>query len=244
MLPEKIQNMRKGGHILSLIMNSCSELVTEGKTGLQIEEHFDKKLNEYKMLSAFKGYEGYPYHLCIGVNDMVVHGFPSDIPFKEGDIVTLDMGLIYNNLYLDMARAFVVGKDIYNHLPFIQATKEAFDAGVKQAKLKNRVGDISNAIQNRMERDGYSVVREMVGHGVGENLHEKPDIPGYGVKGKGPILKNFQTIAIEVIAIKGKNPAIYSLEDDWQTRTTTGSVCAIYENSVYVSSGSGISLTV
>lgn len=218
--------------------------ISVGVTGLELESLFDKSLTGTGAQSAFKGFEGYPYHLCIGVNDMVVHGFPSGKKFEEGDLVTIDMGLIHKGLYSDMARSIVVGKDIYGHQKFIDVVKAAHFAAVAQAKVGNKIGDMSAASQELVEYENpYGVVREMVGHGVGERLHMAPDVPGYGRANSGPVLKEYQTLAVEIIAIRHQNPAITTSRDGWQTHSVTGEVCAIYENSIYVGKQKGELLT-
>jgi len=243
-LPEKIQKMKKGGAMLTAAMRKILPMVKVGVTGMDLEKKFDSLITSYGVISGFKGYEGYPYHLCIGVNDMVVHGFPSDIPFENGDIVTVDMGLIYEGYYSDMARTIVVGEDVNGYQPFIDAVKKAFYASFANAKVGNRIGDMASAAQDIVEhQNNYSVVREMVGHGVGEQLHMPPDVPGYGVPGTGPKLKPFQTLAIEIISIRSPNPAIVSSDDQWQTLSVSGEVCSIHENSIYVGKDGGVLLT-
>ncbi len=243
-LPAKIQLMKAGGKILTSIMKTVLSHVKVGTTGFDLEAIFEQQLKQYKVVSAFKNYEGYPYHLCIGVNDMVVHGFPSDKKYENGDIVSVDMGCIYQGYYLDMARTVVVGEDIHGYQPFIDADRQAHFASVKQAKVGNRIGDMSAASQFIMEEQNpYSIVREMVGHGVGERLHQPPDVPGYGRKGTGPQVKEFQTLAVEIIAINNVDPAIKTLKDGWQTVTKSGGVCAIYENTIYVGKNGGVLLT-
>lgn len=236
--------MKEGGRMLSSLMEKVLARVAVGVTGLELESLFDRALTGTGAQSAFKGFEGYPYHLCIGVNDMVVHGFPSNKKFEEGDLVTIDMGLIHKGYYSDMARSVIAGKDIHSYQKFIDVVKQAHFAAVKQAKVGNRVGDMSAASQDLVEyQSQFSVVREMVGHGVGERLHMNPDVPGYGRANSGPVLKEFQTLAVEIIAIRHQNPAITTSKDGWQTHSVTGEVCAIYENSIYVGQQNGVLLT-
>lgn len=243
-LPEKIKLMKEGGKILTSIMDKVLAQIKVGSTGFELEELYDKSIRGLGVQSAFKNYEGYPYHLCIGVNDMVVHGFPSGRKFEEGDIVSVDMGLIYRGFYSDMARTVVVGKDIHHYQPFIDTVRKAHFAAVKQAKTGNKIGDMSAAAQQLVEYDNpFGIVREMVGHGVGERLHMDPDVPGYGRKNTGPKIKEFQTLAVEIIAIRHQNPAIKTAKDGWQTTSITGEVCAIYENTIYVGQQGGILLT-
>ena len=243
-LPEKIQLMKEGGRLLTLIMNKVLAYIKPGVTGFELEEIYDKSIKGFGVYSAFKGYEGYPYHLCIGVNDMVVHGFPSAKKYIHGDIVSVDMGLIYKGYYSDMARTVVIGNDIHGYQPFVDAVKAAHFASVAQAKVGNKIGDMAAAAQQIVEVDHpYGVVREMVGHGVGERLHMNPDVPGYGRKNSGPVLKEFQTLAVEIIAVRHKNPAITTSRDGWQTNSVTGEVSAIYENSIFVSKSGGLLLT-
>ncbi|MCC7304587.1 type I methionyl aminopeptidase [bacterium] len=243
-LPEKIKIMKEGGRMLTEIMKTVLSHIHVGTSGFDLEKIFEGELKKYGVQSAFKGFEGYPYHLCIGINDMVVHGFPSAKKLVEGDLVSVDMGLIHKGWYSDMTRTVVVGKDIHGYQKFINTVKKAHFASVAQAKVGNKVGDMAAASQEIVEvQNSYGVVREMVGHGVGERLHMSPDIPGYGKKNTGPILKEFQTLAVEIIAIKHPNPAITNAKDGWQTHSATGEVCAIYENSLYVGQQGGVLLT-
>lgn len=243
-LPEKVVLMKEGGRILTTIMSHVLSNISVGTTGFDLEKIFAHQISQAKVHSAFQGYEGYPYHLCIGVNDMVVHGFPSDKKYQNGDIVSVDMGIIYKGYYVDMARTVVVGEDIHQYQPFIEAVKKAHFASVAQAAVGAKVGDMAAASQQIVEGEHpYGVVREMVGHGVGERLHMLPDVPGYGKAHSGPVLKEFQTLAVEIIAIRHKNPAIKTLSDGWQTKSVTGEVCAIYENSIFVGKSGGVLLT-
>lgn len=243
-IPEKIKQMKHGGALLTSIMHKVLSSVRVGTTGLELEAIYDREIAKLPVHSAFKGYEGYPFHLCIGINDMVVHGFPSGRKLEEGDIISIDMGLIYKDFYTDMARTVVVGKDIHGYQPFVNEVIRAQEAAVKQAIVGHKVGDISSTAQEIIEGENeFSVVREMVGHGVGERLHMSPDVPGYGRRNSGPTLKEYQTIAIEIICIRDPNPAIKTSKDGWQTHSVTGEVCAIHENTVYVSKSGGVLLT-
>jgi len=243
-ISEKIQLMKEGGRLLSVVMDKTLALIKVGTTGLELESFFDASIKELGVQSAFKGYEGYPYHLCIGINDMVVHGFPSNRKFQNGEIVTVDMGLIYKGYYADMARTVVIGEDIHSYQPFIDAVKAAHFASVAQAKVGNKIGDMAAASQQIVEfKHPYGVVREMVGHGVGEKLHMSPDVPGYGRVNSGPVLKEFQTLAVEIIAIRHPNSALKTSVDGWQTYSISGEVCAMYENSIYVGKQGGVLLT-
>jgi methionyl aminopeptidase len=243
-LPEKIKIMKQGGSILTAIMKKILSMIEVGVTGLDLESQFDIELNKNQVISAFKHYEGYPYHLCLGVNDMVVHGFPSNKRLVDGDVISVDMGLIFQGYYSDMARTVVVGEDIHGYQHFIDEVIRAQQAAVVQAKVGNKIGDISFAAQEIIEfQNPFGVVREMVGHGVGERLHMSPDVPGYGRKHSGPVLKEYQTLAIEIIAVRHQNPAIKTSEDGWQTNSVTGAVSAIHENSIFVGKQGGILLT-
>jgi len=243
-IPEKIQLMKEGGRLLSILMEKTLARIGIGTTGIEFESFFVTSLKGLGVQSAFKGYEGYPYHLCIGINDMVVHGFPSARKFQQGEIVTVDMGLIYKGYYSDMARTVVIGEDVHGYQPFIDAVQTAHFASVAKAKVGNKIGDMAAASQQIVEFDhSYGVVREMVGHGVGEKLHMSPDVPGYGRVHTGPVLKEFQTLAVEIIAIRHPNSSLKNSIDGWQTYSVVGEVCAIYENSIYVGKQGGVLLT-
>jgi methionyl aminopeptidase len=233
-LKEKNKRMREGGEIIVDIMREIVGHVEPGVTTNQLDSLAESLCSKYGVKPGFKGYEGFPSTLCVGPNDMVVHGIPNDNYLEEGDIVSLDMGIIYKGVYLDMARTIGVGKISSKTQKFLDTCEEAWNNAFKMATPDNKVGDISYEIQSTAEEAGYSVVREMVGHGVGERLHEEPMIPGIGEKDSGERLYEGQTIAIEAILNMGDPDITISRKDGWTSKTLDGSLSALFENTVIV----------
>ena len=228
------KNMRKAGKIASQILKLVCEEAKEGVSLLELDNLAESLCYQYETRPAFKGYDGFPNTLCVGVNDVVVHGIPDNYRLKSGDIVSLDFGLIYKKVYSDTAYTVMIGKvnDKVKH--FVQTVEKALYAGIAQAVTGNHVGDIGYAMQSLVEENGYSVVREMVGHGVGYELHEDPYIPGYGNKGKGEELYEGQSIAIEAIVNMGKKEIFINRKDGWTSKTKDGSLSGLFEHTVIV----------
>jgi len=192
---------------------------------------------------AFKGYRGYPASVCVSVNEEVIHGIPGPRKIKEGDIVSLDLGVLYAGFYADTAICAPVGRVDAPALKLMRAVREAFEAGVSKARAGGRVSDISHAVQVSAERDGFSVVREFVGHGIGRMMHEEPQIPNYGAPGQGLMLRSGQALAIEPMINEG-SPAVRVLEDGWTTVTVDGKRSAHHEHTVLVTDDGAEILTV
>lgn len=231
---DKIEKMRKAGVILSQILSEISSMAKQGVTLLEIDDRAEQLCKEYNVKPAFKGYDGFPKTVCVGVNNVVVHGIPDGYVLKDGDIVSLDMGIKYQGVFSDCAVTVGVGKisDIAKKL--MNATKQAVLNGIKEARPGKRVGDIGYAMQTTVEKQGFSVVEEMTGHGVGYELHETPFIPGYGEKGTGERLYEGQTLAIEAIINEGKPEIRISREDGWTSTTKDGKLSALFEHTVVV----------
>lgn len=230
----KIQKMRQGGKIIVEILRQLLAGVHPGITTKELDASADLLCRKHNVVPAFKGYQGYPAIICVGPNDVVVHGIPDDKPLVEGDILSVDFGIIYEGVYLDMARTIGVGKITAQAKKFINTTRDSLEKACKQAKLGNSIGDIGYAIQSTVEKEGYSVVREMVGHTIGYKLHEDPMIPGYGRKGEGKRLYEGQTVAIEAIINQGTPEINISKKDGWTARTNDGKLSALFENTVLV----------
>lgn len=231
---KKIKNMREGGEIVVEIFRSIVAGVKPGVTTAQLDAEAESLCRKYKVKPAFKGYMGFPAVLCVGPNDVVVHGIPDDRELVDGDILSVDFGIVYKDVYLDMARTLCIGKVSRSAKKFVRTVELALNNAVKVAVTGNTLGDIGQAIQSTVEKEGYSVVREMVGHGVGYKLHESPLIPGYGTAGEGDKLKKGQTIAIEAIINEGGCEIEVSKKDNWTTRTGDGKLSALFENTVLV----------
>jgi methionyl aminopeptidase len=226
--------MRKAGGIVSRILDEMAEMVAPGITTGELDRFAEKRTLELGAKPAFKGYHGFPATVCISVNEEVVHGIPSSKrALKEGDIVGLDFGVIYDGWYGDSARTIAVGKIAPEAQKLIDVTRESLLKGIEQAREGNRVFDIGHAVQNYVEGFGYSVVREFVGHGIGRALHEEPQIPNYGPKGKGLLLKVGMVLAIEPMINAGSHE-VKVLGDGWTAVTMDRSLSAHFEHTVAI----------
>lgn len=232
---EEIEIMRQAGKILAQIM---IELEKYARVGISTED-IDRKANnlcrQFNVVPAFKGYNGFPASICSGLNDIVVHGIPNKKEIlKEGDIVSIDMGIIYKGYFSDMAISVGLGEIAPEAEKLLSATKMSRDAGIRMAIEGNTIGDIGFAMQEVAELAGYSVVREMVGHGIGKKLHEEPEVPGYGQRGKGVKLAKNMVLAIEAIINEGSSDITTSRKDGWTTKTKDGKLSALFEHTVVV----------
>ena len=231
----EIELLEKAGHIVYLTHKYLEPLV---KPGISTEEL--NRLGEEFIISqgatpSFKGYEGFPYALCISVNDEVVHGFPSKRKLKDGDIVSIDIGACYKGYHGDSAWSYKVGSITDEDKYLLEHTEKALYEGIKQVKPGNHIGDISNAIEVYATAHNLGIVKELVGHGVGTTVHEEPEVPNYGMAGKGPRLREGMVIAIEPMLTLG-SPDIYVDSNDWTVITDDGSRSAHYEHTVAVTS--------
>lgn len=210
-----------------------ASLIAPGVELGEIDARIRHYIEKHGGTPSFLGYAGFPKSSCISVNDVVIHGIPEHRVLKEGDIVSIDVGAYYGGYHGDCARTFPCGKISPEAERLIRVTKESFYAGLAAVHPQCRVGDISAAVQNTAEAAGFSVVREYVGHGVGENLHEAPDVPNFGMAGKGPRLYAGMTLAIEPMVNQGKKE-VRQLSDGWTVVTLDGSLSAHYENTIAV----------
>ena len=229
----ELEVMRRAGKATAEILKEVAGMVKPGLTTLELDSLAEKRCKELGVKPAFKGYHGYPRCLCVSVNDEVVHGIPSGRVLVEGDIVGLDFGVIVDGYYGDTAVTVGVGKIAPEVQKLLDVTRECLEGGIREAVVGNRLFDISHAIQNYVESRGFSVVREFVGHGIGRNLHEEPQVPNYGPKGKGVALKEGMVIAIEpMINAGGHGVRIES--DGWTAVTVDGSWSAHFEHTVAI----------
>lgn len=233
---EEVELLRQSNLLVSATLAEVASLMKPGTPTLEIDRVAEEFIRDNGGTPGFKGYQGFPNTLCISVNDQVVHGIPSKYLLKEGDIVSVDCGVYKNGFHGDSAFTFAVGRISREAAELLRITKEALFLGIEKAVVGNRLGDIGYAVQTHAENHGFSVVREMVGHGVGRNLHEAPEVPNYGRKGNGMKLKNGLVLAIEPMINLGKRFIIQS-EDGWTIRTSDGSVSAHFEHSVVVRPG-------
>jgi len=231
--PQEIEKMRRSNQIVAEILAEIRKAVRPGLKTRELDEMAEALLAERKAQSAFKGYNGYPASLCTSVNEVIVHGIPSDQVLKEGDILSLDFGAIYDGFYGDAAITLPIGRISAEAERLLRVTEEALYLAIDQARPGNRLMDISSAVQRHVESHGFSVVREFVGHGIGKHLHEKPQIPNFGVPGRGVRLKPGMTLAIEpMINVGGFEVMIR--EDKWTAVTKDRSLSAHFEHSVAV----------
>ena len=230
----EIELMRASGAVLAQILAEMAENLAPGMSTMDVDEFAARRCAEMKVLPAFKGYRGFPGCVCISVNDEVVHGIPSKTKIlREGDIVGLDFGVIRDGWYADSARSVGVGKLSEKAQKLVDATEESLKRGIEQCFEGNRVFDIGNAIQKYVESFGYGVVREFVGHGIGRSLHEEPQVPNFGPKGKGVPLKAGMVLAIEPM-INAGGPEVRILEDGWTAVTADSSLSAHFEHTVAI----------
>ncbi|MGA2554473.1 MAG: type I methionyl aminopeptidase [Smithella sp.] len=233
-LPDEIEKARASNRIVAEVLSKLREKVRPGVRTRDLDRFAEEISQKRGAKPAFKGYHGYPYSLCISVNEVVVHGMPSEESvLKEGDIVGLDFGVCYQGFFGDATITLPVGKVNEKALRLIQVTEQSLYAGIEQAKDGNRLGDISAAVQCVVEDAGYSVVRDFVGHGIGKNLHEDPQIPNFGKKGRGIELKRGMILAIEPMVNAGKYK-VKVLPDGWTVITEDGSLSAHFEHSVAI----------
>ncbi len=232
---QDMEAMAKSGLIVAKALEAAQEAVKPGMTTAQLNSIVEKVIVGEGAKPSFKGYRGFPACCCISPNDVVVHGIPSSkVILQEGDIVSIDVGAFYNGFHGDAARTLAVGNISDEAKRLIETTRECFFEGMKMAVDGNRVGDIGFAVQSHAEKNGYSVVRELVGHGVGRELHESPDIPNFGVAGKGVRLTKGMVIAIEPMINMGVKEVSFSKIDGWTVRTKDGKLSAHYENTVAI----------
>jgi methionyl aminopeptidase len=235
---QEIEIMRKGGKILAEVLEELIMNVKAGISEIELDRMAEKLIIAKGGESGFKKVEGYKNTICISTNDVVVHGIPTDYVLREGDKVGIDCGVFYKGFHTDMAQTTVIkgGKNPDEVNKFLQTGEKAMWEGIKAAKLDNRIGDISKTMQDVIEGQGYSVVRSLIGHGVGRELHEDPEVPGYLDRPvlKTPLLKEGMTIAIEAIYNMGKSDVIYSGNDGWTIKSRDGSLSGLFERSIAI----------
>ncbi len=240
--PSEIKQMAKACRIAAETLNLVCEMARPGIKTLNLNRAAEAYIVERGAKPAFKGYRGYPAALCVSVNDGVIHGIPSSMALKDGDVLSVDVGVLIDGFYGDSARTVIIGQGTAEVKRLVKVTYEALQAGVGQAVAGNRLSDISNAIQQVVESNGFSVVRDFVGHGIGRRLHEDPQIPNYGKPGKGPLLKAGMTFAIEPMVNSG-GADVRILPDRWTAVTVDGKPSAHFEHTVAVTENSPNILT-
>ena len=225
--------MRKAGRLVAEVLQLLREKCEPGVTTLELDRLAEEKCTKWKARPAFKGYGGFPFTICASPNDRIVHGFANDIPLQDGDIISIDFGLVIDGFYGDSAVTIPIGEVDAETQKLLEVTKDSLAHGIEAAQPGGYLSDISNAVQQRVEREGFSVVREFVGHGIGRQLHEDPQIPNYGAPGRGPKLKTGMTLAIEPMVNVGL-PGVRVLEDGWTAVTVDGKRSAHFEHTIAV----------
>ena len=248
---KEIELMREACKVVALTHKAIEEAIKPGMTTADLDKIVEDTMKKYGAISAEKGYNPgikgvppYPASACISINDEVIHGIPSNKRIiKDGDIVSVDLVALKNGFNGDAARTYMVGNVSKDAKRLVEVTKQAFFEGIKYAKKGNRIGDVSHAIGEYVKSQGYSVVREFQGHGIGRNMHEDPEIPNYGKAGRGIRLEPGMTLAIEPMVIQG-SPNILELDDGWTIITEDGSLAAHYENTILITENEPELLTI
>ncbi|MCD7846023.1 MAG: type I methionyl aminopeptidase [Oscillospiraceae bacterium] len=234
--PREIELMRQAGRITAAARTIAREMVAPGVTTAQIDREVRHFIEKSGATPTFLGYGGFPASVCLSVNDEVIHGIPGHRRLKEGDIVSVDVGATWRGYVGDCAGTFIAGEGSEEAKRLIAVTRQSFFEGIAQARAGNHVGDISHAVQTYVEKNGFGVVREYVGHGVGSVMHEAPEVPNYGPAGHGPKLVRNMTIAVEPMVTQG-TWEVKVMKDGWTVKTLDGKLSAHYENTILITDG-------
>jgi len=232
---DEIERMRQANQIIARLFEHIEGFIKPGITTAELDQEAELFIRAHNAIPSFKGYNGFPAAICASINEEIVHGIPGQRRLKEGDIIGIDVGTIKDGFNGDAARTYTVGSITKEARRLIEATKNALAAGIEQARPGNHLYDISAAVQGVVESAGFSVVRDFVGHGIGRNLHEEPQIPNFGKKGTGPVLKEGMAFAIEPMVNAG-SWKIKVLGDGWTAVTGDGSLSAHFENTIAITS--------
>ena len=238
----EIELLKEAGHIVYLTHQYLRPHIKAGIKTKELDSLAEKFIRSKGATPSFKGYEGFPSTLCISINDEVVHGFPSDRVLQDGDIISIDIGACYKGYHGDSAWTYTVGEVSDDAKYLLEHTEKALYEGIKQAKVGNRIGDISYAVEKYATEHNLGVVKELVGHGVGTSVHESPDVPNYGTKGTGPKIRDGMVIAIEPMLTLG-SPDIYVEDNDWTIKTEDSSLSAHFEHTIAITNEGVIILT-
>lgn len=235
---EEVAKIERAAKIVAEVLDLMSEMISPGISASELEKAANEHIEKRNAKPAFKGYNGFPYALCVSVNEEIVHGFPLKSKIlKSGDLVSIDCGVLKEGYYGDAARTFCVGECSEKDYRLLKITKEALEKAIKVAVPGKQIGDIGAAIQNHVEKNGFSIIRDYVGHGVGRKLHEDPQIPNYGNAGAGDYLRSGMTLAIEPMVSAGDYRTTV-LEDGWTAVTIDGSRTAHFENTLVIENDS------
>jgi len=240
---QDLASLTASGRLLATTLRAVAKMVVPGIRTKELDAESEKLIRSGGGEPSFLGYQGYPATLCVSVNDEVVHGIPGERELRDGDLVTLDLGVIIDGWYTDAAITVPVGKISPEAKKLMDVTKHSLDIAVKAAVVGGRVGDIGAAVQSIIDPTGYGIVRELCGHGVGRAVHEEPQIPNYGRAGSGPILRAGMVIAIEPM-ITAKSPLVHTKDDGWTVATNDSSIAAHYEHTLVVTEKGPLVVTV
>lgn len=233
----EIAIMRQSALLVSSTLAEVAKILKPGLKTIDIDGFIGTIIKDHGATPSFLNFHGYPFNSCISVNDVVVHGFPNKKELQEGDIVSIDIGVYKNNYHGDHAYTFMIGKPSEDVVKLVKITKESLYKGIEKAVVGSRIGDVAFAIQEHTEKkNGYGVVRELVGHGLGKAMHEDPQVPNYGKRGSGPVLKDGLVLAIEPMINLGKKE-VYTEDDGWTVRTKDGKPSVHFEHDVCVRRG-------
>lgn len=238
---QEIEVMREGGNILCSILRELAARARPGIQTMELNRAAEALILRAGAVPAFKGYQGFPSSLCVSVNDEIVHGIPSERRLKEGDVVSLDAGIVWKGFYLDMARTIPVGSLTSEALHLIRAAKKALRLAVKKARPGNTIGDIGNTIQRFVESQGLSVVKELCGHGIGRSLHEEPQVQNFGDRHTGPVIQEGMVFCIEPIIATGDGRAVRASNGVY--RTKDGSLSAHFEDTIAITKDGPVVIT-
>jgi methionyl aminopeptidase len=230
---QEIEGMARAGELVHETLQLCAETLEPGMSMVELDRIAEEHIRSKAGVPTSKGYKGFPAALCISPNSMVVHGIPSDYRAQEGDLISVDLGITLNGLVADSAITVPIGEVTEEAQRLLDVCQEALEAGIEQARVGNRLSDISHAVQTVVEDAGFSVVRSLVGHGVGRSYHEDPQIPNYGPPGRGPLLQEGMTLAIEPMITAG-GADVYVHDDDWSISSVDESLAAHFEHTVAI----------
>ena len=233
---EEIELMRESNRLVGQTLGELSKHIKPGVTTLQLDKIADEFIRDHGAIPSFLGYGGFPNSICTSVNEHVVHGIPNKTPLQEGDVISIDCGTSKNGYSGDSAYTFCVGEVKEEVKELLRVTRKSLYLGIENAKEGKRIGDIGNAIQIFCEKQGYSVVRELVGHGIGRDMHEAPEVPNYGRRGTGPLIRNGMCIAIEPMINLGSKNVVFE-KDGWTVRTKDRKPSAHFEHTIAVRNG-------
>ena len=232
----QIEKMRRAGALLKSVLDALRAEIRPGVSTLHLDRMAEKLIREAGALPSFKGYQGFPFSICASVDEQVVHGFSNDKPLKQGQLLSIDCGVILDGWQSDSAFSVLVGGGSPENQKLVDVTEECFWLGAAQAREGNRLGDISHAVQTHAEAHGYGVIRDLCGHGIGQEMHEEPNVPNYGSPGRGVKLQPGMVLAIEPMISMG-TWKVYVEDDDWTVVTRDHSVCSHYEHTVLITDG-------